>query len=86
MELSNCSTSVAQNSTAHSSIPKHCCLLCIHLPSVQVLIRVLSSSVNPVDVQIRSGVILKRWDMTVKYPKVWPHHDMAHQHEHEIGA
>lgn len=36
----------------------------------QVLIRVVSSSVNPVDVQIRSGVILKRWDMTVKYPKV----------------
>jgi hypothetical protein len=29
----------------------------------------VSSSVNPVDVQIRSGIILKRWGYTVKYPK-----------------
>jgi hypothetical protein len=39
----------------------------VHLQ--QVLVKIVSSSVNPVDVQIRSGVILERWGFTVKYPK-----------------
>lgn len=44
-----------------------------------MLVRLVCSSVNPVDCQIRSGVILKRWGLTVPYPKVrtcknWVHH------------
>lgn len=57
------------SATLHNlGTPDRCCPMSWF--GVQVLVRLVSSSVNPVDCQIRSGVILKRWGLTQAYPKV----------------